>query len=139
MCLTCIGILKQATKTEFASPSERAGSEGARLRHPGLVLLLLSGDEGTTSSRCGVLLKNECAEDFLIHIHYPLSCSQWISEREANLITPVRAAWETMAQRFREKLSCCASFMKRCGFLKLNIPFLMVKLFAFELQHHHLF
>jgi hypothetical protein len=81
-------------------------SEGARFQHPGLVLLLLGGDEGRSRSR-GVLLKNECAEGFLIHIHYPLSCSQWISQREANLITPVQAVWETMAQRFRGKLSCC--------------------------------
>lgn len=103
--------------------------KGSQIRHPGLVQLLLSADEGRSRRHCGRLLKNECAEDFLIPIHYPLSCSQWISQREANLITSGQTVWKTMAQWFSEKLSCCAGFVKWCRFLKLNItPLLTVKL-----------
>jgi len=56
------------------------------------------GTTPETTSHCGELFKNECAEDFLIHIHYPLTCSQWISQREAKLITSGQAAWKIIAQ-----------------------------------------
>lgn len=88
--------------------------------------LCSSPSVGTTpeTSHCGELFKNECTEDFLIHIHYPLTCPQWISQREAKLITSDQSVWKIMALWFREKHSHCRDLLEWCIFLKLNITLL---------------
>ena len=68
------------------------GSPG---RHPGpLCCPWSAGTITEPTSHCEELFKNECVEYFLIHIHYPLTCSQRISQKDAKLITTGYAVWK---------------------------------------------
>lgn len=60
----------------------------------------------------GVLFKNESSEDFLIHIHYPLTCSQWISQWELKLIAFSQPAWKIIVQWFTENHLYCRGHLK---------------------------
>lgn len=92
-CISCLTrkkaeILKWHVEIWLTSCSP--GESGSCILHPTTHLPCCSPPVGTTSEtriHCEELFKNEYAEDFLIHIHYPLTCSPWISQNDTKLIT----------------------------------------------------